>query len=446
MCCFEDNLEEFDDDFYDEEFEEKPSKTKKPKTSSFDTLKKHFDIVEVEEHEIYDLFICKNKIKDKASFIQYEAWLCTKIKKGSKEGFAEDVLKYIDKLINFDKTNSAQLSLFIETSYEENKRISIKDLSFWDCINDYYLFDLDDYLKDIPKDNEEMMAFVKKCITLYFENPEKEYDFFCFDYDEYLTSEPISDREMLSRLYSQLRMYFGLSTYVEDRYSIYLNEEVHKITKKGEAKKRFYASYYGARLKVTLYDEKSKLYDLYDKEFCSWLREKLNVPYREPLTDNEVIKDSLLYLSKRFIKDEKEFYSFINDAKDAADFRKNIVSYIKKLGNYTGHHGGGCSPLDDCYSESYGYDLNHLHLEISQLNEYRKQLGRNIDEKSSREDYTYIFKVKGVEVFDKMYEYLSDNLYNNSTKLDTFKSTLNNVDETGYSDEQLSCFANGSLF
>ncbi|MDN5096537.1 hypothetical protein [Aliarcobacter butzleri] len=448
MCCLEneDCLEEFDDDFYDEEFEEKPSKTKKPKTSSFDTLKKHFDIVEVEEHEIYDLFICKNKIKDKASFIQYEAWLCTKIKKGSKEGFAEGVLKYIDKLINFDKTNSAQLSLFIETSYEENKRISIKDLSFWDCINDYYLFDLDDYLKDIPKDNEEMMAFVKKCITLYFENPEKKYDFFCFDYDEYLTSEPISDREMLSRLYSQLRMYFGLSTYVEDKYSIYLNEEVHKITKKGEAKKRFYASYYGARLKVTLYDEKSKLYDLYDKEFCSWLREKLNVPYREPLTDNEVIKDSLLDFSKRFIKDEKEFYSFINDAKDAADFRKNIVSYIKKLGNYTGHMGGGGSPLDDCYSISYGYDLNHLNLEISQLNEYRKQLDREIDLKSSREDYTYIFKVKGVEVFEKMYEYLSGNLDNSSTKLDSFKSTLNNVDEIGYSDEQLNCFMNGSLF
>lgn len=291
-----------------------------------------------------------------------------------------------------------------------------------------------------------MMAFVKKCITLYFEDPEKEYDTFKFEYDKYLTSEPISDREMLSRLYSQLRMYFGLSTYVEDRYSIYLNEEVHQITQKGEIKKRFYSSYYGTRLELELYDEKSKFYDLYNKEFCSWLREKLNSPYREPLTDLEVIKDSLLDFSKRFIKDEEELYSYINDAKYAVDFRKNIISYIKKLGNYTGHHGGGCSPLDDCYSESYGYDLNHLHLEISQLNEYRKQLGRNIDEKSSREDYTYIFKIKGVEVFEKMYEYLSDNLDNNSTKLDTFKSTLNNVDETGYSDEQLSCFANGSLF
>lgn len=448
MCCFkDDNLEEFDDDFYDEEFEEKPSKSKKLKISSFDTLKKHFDIVEIEEYELYDLFICKNKIKDKVSFIQYEAWLCTKIRKGQKEGFAENVLKYIDKLINFDKTDSTQLSLFIETEIQkENKRISIKDLSFWDCINDYYLFDFDDYLKDIPKDNEEMMAFVKECITLHFENPEKEYDTFEFEYDKYLTSEPISDREMLSRLYTKLRMYFGLSTYVEDRYSIYLNEEVHKITKKGEAKKRFYASYYGTRLKVELYGENQKFYDLHDKEFCSWLREKLNVPYREPLTDNEVIKDSLLDFSKIFIKDEKEFYSYINDAKDAVDFRKNIVSYIKKLGNYTGHMGGGGAPLDDCYSISYGYDLNHLNLEISQLNEYRKQLDREIDLKSSREDYTYIFKVKGVEVFEKMYEYLSCNLDDDSTKLDSFKSTLNNIDETGYSDEQLNCFMNGSLF
>ncbi|MFY4796960.1 hypothetical protein ACOTVS_10575 [Aliarcobacter butzleri] len=447
MCCFkDDNLEEFDDDFYDEEFEEKPSKSKKPKISSFDTLKKHFDIVEVEEYEIYDLFICKNKTKDKASFIQYEAWLCTKIRKDKKEGFAEEVLKYIDKLINFDKTDSTQLSLFIETEIQkENRKVSSKDLSFWDCINDYYLFDLDDYLKDVPKDNEEMMAFVKECITLYFENPEKEYDSFDFEYDEYLTSEPISDREMLSRLYTKLRMYFGLSTYVEDRYTDYF-DGFSLITNKGETKKRFYSYYYGTRLEVRLYDEKSKFYDLHDKEFCSWLREKLNIPYREPLTDNEVIKDSLLDFSKRFIRDEEEFYSYINDAKDAVDFRKNIISYIKKLGNYTGHMGGGGGPLDDCYSISYGYDLNHLNLEISQLNEYRKQLDREIDLKSSREDYTYIFKVKGVEVFEKMYEYLSRNLDNSSTKLDSFKSTLNNVDEIGYSDEQLNCFMNGSLF
>ena len=41
MCCLE------EDDFYDEDFEEKPSKSKKPKISSFDALKKHFDVVEV---------------------------------------------------------------------------------------------------------------------------------------------------------------------------------------------------------------------------------------------------------------------------------------------------------------------------------------------------------------------------------------------------------------
>ena len=45
-----------------------------------------------------------------------------------------------------------------------------------------------------------------------------------------------------------------------------------------------------------------------------------------------------------------------------------------------------------------------------------------------------------------MYKYLSGNLYDSYTKLDLFKSTLNNVDETGYSDEQLNCFMNGSLF
>lgn len=441
MCCIE------EDDFYDEDFEEKPSKSKKPKISSFDALKKHFDVVEVEENEIYDLFICKNKVKDKANFIQYEVWLCTKIRKNQKENFADNVLKYIDKLINFDKTDSVQLSLFVETKIEkENKRISSKYLSFWDCVSDYYFFDFNDYLKDIPNNDEEMIIFVKECITLYFKNPEKEYDFFNFEYDEYFTSEPISDREMLSRLYSQLRMCFGLSTYVEDKYADCSNDKFWLITKKGKTKKRFYSSYYSAKLKIELYDEKTKFYDLYNEEFCCWLREKLNVPYREPLTDDEIIKDSLLDFSKRFIKDEKEFYSYIDNAKDAVDFRKNIVSYIKKFVNYTGHHGGGSGPCDDCYSVSYGYDSNYLYLSISQLNEYRKQLNRKIDLKSSREDYTFIFDVKGVEVFEKMYDYLSTNLDSESKKLDSFKSTLNNVSKTCYSDEQLNCFMNGSLF
>lgn len=146
-----------------------------------------------------------------------------------------------------------------------------------------------------------------------------------------------------------------------------------KLLKKVK-QKRFCSSYYGARLEVTLYDEKSKLYDLYDKEFCSWLREKLNIPYREPLTDNEVIKDSLLDFSKRFIKDEKEFCSFINDAKDAADFRKNIVSYIKKLIIQDIWEQWKRLPLDDCYSISDEDDLNHLNLEILQLMNIEKQL------------------------------------------------------------------------
>lgn len=281
------------------------------------------------------------------------------------------------------------------------------------CLKDDNLEEFDDYLKNIPKDNEEMIKLVKSCITLYFENPEKEYNSFDFEYDEYFTREPISDREILSRLYFNLRIYFKLDS------------------------ETVYTSYHGARLKVKF--NKPKFYDLYDQKFCSWLREKLNVPYREPLTDNEVIKDSLLDFSKRFIKDEKEFYSFINDAKDAVDFRKNIISYIKKSGDYTGHQGGGGGPLNDCYSISYGYDLNHLYLEISQLNEYRKQLDREIDLKSSREDYTYIFKVKGVEVFEKMYEYLKKDLLNYQ-EIEKFNN------EYGYSTEQIKCFMNGSLF
>lgn len=405
-------LEENEEEFYNDEFEEKPSKSNKSIISNFDTLKKYFDIVEVEEKDMYDLFICKNELKDK-NFIQYEVWLCTKIRKGRKEKFAELVLKYIDKLINSNKADLMQLSLFNEEDKtNQTNQILLKDLSFWDCINEYYLFDFDDYFKDIPKNNEEMITFVKKCITLYLENPEIEYNFFKFDFEfenDYMTSEPISDREMLSRLYNKLRMYFGISTYVEDQYFFHNDGSIHKITRKGEIKERFSTYYYGARLELELYDDKSKIYDLYDKEFCTWLREKLNVQYREPLTDLEVIKESILSFSEHFFKEKEELYSYINSAKDAVDFRKNMITKLKNNKDRIGHMGGGGGPFDDCYSYSDGYDLNNLSLSISQLNEYREQLGREIIEHndSFKCDHTYILNLKGNEVFENMYKYLS---------------------------------------
>lgn len=412
MCCLEneDYLEDFNDEFYDDELIEKPSKSKKTKVSSFDTLKKYFDTIEVEEKELYDLFICKNKANNtKAGFIKYETWLCVKIRKNNKEDFAKEVLTYIDKLINNDKTNVIQLTLFDEIKEKSNK-ISIDDLSFWDCINNYYFFDYDDYLKDIPQTNEEMMDFVKKCISLYFENQEKKYDFFEFDDDNrYMTSEPISDREMLSRLYSCLRIYFGVSTYVENRFMVDLSGGIFETTSKGDIRRRFCTSYYGARLKLELYGNEVKFYDLYNKEFCNWLREKLNVPYREPLADNEVIKQTFLSYSRNFFKDENELYFYIKSSKNAVDFRKSIVSFIKE-NKESGHMGSGGGPLDDCYSYSYGYDINHLELSITQLNEYRNQLGRVIikHEDGWKDDFTYILNIHGNEVFESMYKYLSD--------------------------------------
>lgn len=397
MCCLE-----YDEDL-DEEFEEKPSKNKEPKISNFDTLKKYFDVVELEEKELFDLFICKNKVNQN-KLIQYEVWLCTKIKKGKKEDFAKDVLTYIDKLINHDKKNIKQLSLFDEEFEEKSNKKSIDELSFWACINDYFIFDYDDYLDSIPQTNEEMIAFVKECITLYLENPNKEYDFFDFDY-EFSQSEPISDREILSILYMELRMYFGLSTYVEDRYMIDMSNTIHKTTYKGEICKRFYSSYHSAGLKIESIENNTKFYDLYNKEFCSWLREKFNIPYKEPLTDKEVIKDSFISFARKFFEDENQLYYYINTSKNEVDFRKTVISFIREK-NESGHMGSAGGPFEDCYSFSYTYDINHLHFRVSQRNEYRKQLGREIV--GDKHSYTNVLCLEGHEIFEVMYQYLSD--------------------------------------
>lgn len=394
---------------------DKPKTNKKKELLALETIKKHFDVVEVVEYENYDVLECKNVAKKiNAGSIQYETWLNLKIKKNEIEDFCKEFLKYKDKLFNHNNKSKTlvQTSLF-EDDEPTNDKLTINDLTFWQSINDYYIYDYDDYIDDIPKTNEEMIEIVKECLTMYVKNPNMDFEKFHFDddYSYFRTNEPISDREMLSRLYSSLKIYFGISTYVEETYSIDSSNEVRQLHSIGDKNKRFYADYYGTDYVISFDDEKSKVYDLYDKEFCTWLRKLFNIPYRKPLEDIEVIKEELINFSKRFFDENNTLESFIANSKDAKDFRKNVFSHLrKKSSNFAGHCGGGCGPLDDCYSVSYTYDINDLEIVITQLNNYRKQLGRETEENNDiwKKDSTCILNLKGNEVFESMYTYLSN--------------------------------------
>ncbi len=395
---------------------DEPKTNKKKQVSALETIKKHFDVVKVIEYEDYDVLECKNVVKKlNAGCIQFETWLNLKIKKNNIEDFCKEVLKYKDKLFNNTTSKTlVQTSLFEDDVLTTNK-LTIKDLSFWQSLNDYYIYDYDNYIDDIPQTNEEMIEIVKECLTKYVKNPEMKFEKFCFndDYSYFRTNEPISDREMLSRLYSSIRIYFGISTYVEETYTIDLSNEVRQLHSIGDKNKRFYADYYGTDYVISFDDEKSKVYDLYDKDFCTWLRELFNIPYRKPLEDIEVIKEGLVNFSKRFFDEDNSLESFIAISKDAKDFRKNIFSYLRKdSSKFSGHSGGGCGPLDDCYSVNYTYDINDLAIVITQLNTYRKQLGRETEENNDiwKKDSTCILNLKGNEVFEGMYTYLSNKL------------------------------------
>lgn len=278
----------------------------------------------------------------------------------------------------------------------------------------------------IPKDNKEMIERVKKCLSLYFDNPDKEYSSFRFDYSDYLTKKPISDREMLSRLYLNIRIYFSDSE---------------------KANNSVYASYYANKLRLNLNKKEYRYIDLYDTEFCNWLRDKLGTPYREPNTDEEIIKEFYLIYSNYFFENKDELYALISASKNSADFRKNILSKLDK-DIHTGHYGGGCYLLDDCYSSSYNYDLNHLKIEITQSKEYRSQLGRDTlpQDDCSFGDSTIIFKVEGNKVFEEMYKYLGDEVDSKQYNTNLFSTTLSVAYDVGYSEEQINCFMNGSLF
>ncbi|WP_418181295.1 hypothetical protein ACNSOL_12370 (plasmid) [Aliarcobacter lanthieri] len=425
----EDMIEEIED-FEEEDFEEeiKEPKSTKVKPSNIELVKKHFDIVEVEEFELYELFTCKDLVLNKN--VEYEVWLSVKIKKNKSEFFAGEILKNIEDL---------------KPSFKD----SAFNLSFYDFnyTNSYYLYDFDYYENCIPKNNQEMIEYVKECIELYFDSPNEASPFIHFKYSKIFASDPISDREMLTRLYFNIKLHFGVSNYDKEIYSKYDNifsKYENKIIGKD---KRFIACYYNAKLRLTIYDGVFIYYDLYDKEFCDWLRDKLKTPYAEPKTDYDIIKEQFLSYSSNFLQNNTELYCLINSSKNAIDFRNKLISSLDK-DRCSGHFGSSNGPINDCYSFIYCYDLNRLSFQVEQQKEYRMQLGRDIS--SEKDNYfgdsTVFFSVKGNEVFEKMYEYLCIEAVSEQQKSELFTTTLSVAYDVGYSEEQISCFMNGSLF
>jgi len=359
------------------------STTKTTPTPSIEKLKKLFDIVDVQQYEYYDQIICKNK-STRNSLIDYEVWLDIKTKrKFGAEKLASEILDHIDKLFAVPKIRQVQTGLFEELEIEKDES------SFWESFNSYFIYDDDDYLKLLPQSNEEMIKLCKHYILLGIEDEDR-HDEYWFENNGYISSdEALSDRELLSRLYSILRICFVENSHNGCDWKTY----------------RYFASYHAQQYTISHDSGDAIVYDLNQPEFVAWLRDIFNVPFREPTTDKEMIKQCLNDVADRLFGSLKDitFKEILDKATNKKTFTSSIKSLFKKDSGYSG--GGG--PRDDCYSSSITQDSG-VHLEIVQRTDYRQSLGRDISQaESGRNSYTTVLDAKDNELYELMYDMFS---------------------------------------
>lgn len=181
-----------------------------------DDLKKHFDVVEIDDsHEKYNLLTCKDIVKRSGTIINYSVWIQLKINKAhptkfkysqskDSKAYLEDcisnLLDWVELLVNFEKKNSnKQLSLFEEDNVDElekeppsptggednswnsyyrkvekvRKNNLKKQFTFFQLFNDHaasWLYEDIDWRKFLPTQDEFETIF-KNIILKYKDNP-----------------------------------------------------------------------------------------------------------------------------------------------------------------------------------------------------------------------------------------------------------------------------------
>ena len=427
----------------------KPIVTIESQIKGLDDLKKKFDIVEIDEsNEKYNLLTCKDLVKRFGSNIDYSVWIQLKINKGHTKNtnygtpkdsklYLEDCLldlnNWVEVLINFDKNNSnQQLSLFEEDNVlelekepvspsggEDNawngyfkksekvrKNNLLKQYSFFELFDDHsssWLYTNIDWRKFIPSQNE-IVTMVKNTILKYKDKPGRYEDGWFDDTSKWITRDgALSDYELFERVRFQLRLYlvpyksFGrVSTDLCFSHSYY-KESVH------------YRFYFNNGILETCgtcdYDKKDlPKYNIYSEELIGWLRDTLNVPYKEIDSDDEILKKGVEQFLNSYLWYGKEEYNWqirIKNFKDWKAFKADFFSFKKEKNIENNGSSSFCGY--DGYRGSLDFDKNKYGLRIVQKKKLREQLNREIIP-TDYNDESLVFDLKGDEVFKKAYE------------------------------------------
>lgn len=413
-----------------------------------DLLEKHFDEVVLEELPDYYLLTLRDKA-NKANY-DYIAWLqlkiayadtnsCSKSSKDKLQGACKDVLDWVEILKNFDKSNEGkQLSLFEEENevtlekepnspqggedrqwgkyFRECNRVRknnlMKQYSFFELFNHstaWWSYNDNDYIPFLPKSNTGMIELVKDAIVrgTTSEKGHGRFDDFWWDdeYDYICRDGALSDIELLSRVLMEIRLYLVpykryFYVYVDDSYSTHNTSD-----KEGETDYRFWFD--GRKINgSSWYKRELPTYDLNDADFILWIREHFDVPYKEVISDEDILKENLDGLFSRVYGYENPEFPYKDEIKKAKNFKefKSRAKSFAKLGN-----GGGSGISLDGFNASYDLYSSGKNkvLTIEQNIEQRISLNRSIEGlelSDNRDNSVYVYKLNFDEALEKAFE------------------------------------------
>lgn len=410
-------------------------------------LKKHFDVVEVDNLEKFRLLTLKDYAKK--SNYEWIIWLQVKVPYGSKgkhsssrtdEELLNDVLKkisdWVEVLINFEKSENKgkQLSLFDEEPEDElEKEPSLPEANgnwskyYNDCnkvrknnlMKQYSFFELceltsswstyyeHDFRTLLPKSDEEMIELVKEAIvkgTACDEGHGRFDDYWWDDEYNYITRDgALSDFELIDRVRSLIRLYLVPYT----RYK-YVSTDLSYSASVHETSTDYRYWFDGKRINGSCFANERDLpsYDLNKPDFILWLREYFNVSKKEYISDEDVLKENMQCVFNRAYGYDNPTFDVMDSIAKAKDFKsfKSQAIASASLGN-----GGGSGYSLDGFSGSY--DLFNgkkgTVLTVEQNKEQRLSIGRSIDgleESTFDENRVYVYKLNFYEVLEKAYE------------------------------------------
>lgn len=428
-----------------------------------DKLSTCFDVVEIEEKEKYNLLTCKDRVVKANDHIQYVVWLQLKINKTTtksnygatttSEEFLErcvaDLNNWVDLLINFEKKGFClepqQLSLFDEpakegelileklpnspTGGEDNSwnsyftkcaKIKISNLkkqyTFFELYDDNsasYIYREVNWRAFIPSD-EKVLEEMKRVITKYKNNPGR-YDDGWFDdvYNYVRRDGALSDYELYTRVRFQTRLFFvHYTSFKHANVDLSFNANVY------EDRESYRYWFDGKKMNGNSFDNilDNKEYDFFEPDFVQWLRDTLNVPYKDYDTDEFTLKNAIeQFMCGYSVMDNwKEVLNKCNTSKEFVSEINTYLTIVKP----SLRNGGSSLCCNDGYGGGISYDKKGS-IKVTQNLKIRDMLGRDTYETTSYLDEdALIYDLNGNDIYIKAFELFKTNSESQSSLFD----------------------------